>query len=63
MWGVVCADDGDASVVEGLAQGITVTLRLDGRVALDAGTQGGVVTVAEIEMRDGGLGGDSRSEE
>ncbi len=57
MWGVVCADDGNAPVVESLTQGITVMLRLDGWVALDTGAQSGVVTVAEIEMGDGGLTG------
>ena len=61
MWGVVCANDSDSSVVEGLAQGITVTLCLDGGVALDAGAQGGVVAVAEIEVGDGGLGSDART--
>ena len=58
MWGVVCANDGDSPVVEGFAQGITVTLRLDGGVAFVAGAQSVVVTLAEVKMGDGGLGSD-----
>ena len=58
MWGVICADNSDTPVIESLTQGLTITFRLDGWVTLDASAQSVVVTVAEIEMGDGGLGSD-----
>jgi hypothetical protein len=58
MWSVVCADNEDTSVIECLAQGFTVALRLDGRIAFDTGATCCIVSITEKEMGDGGFGGD-----
>lgn len=57
MGGVVCTNDGDATIAHCLTQGITIALGLDGGVAFDAGAKGTVIPVAEIEVGDGGLSG------
>ena len=44
----------------GAAQGIAVGGPLDGRVALDAGAQTGIVAVGEKEMGHRGFGSDER---
>ena len=44
---MVGGHQGDAAVQERLAQGLSVPLALDGRVALDAGAQLGVVGIGE----------------
>ena len=58
MGRVVCTNDRDTTIVQGLTQGITIVLCLDGGVALDTGTKGVVVAVGEIEVGDHRLGGD-----
>ena len=57
MGGVVSTYHCDATIVQGLTQGITIALGLDGRVAFDAGAKGVVVAGGEVEVGDGGLGG------
>jgi hypothetical protein len=58
MWGVVCADDCDATIVQSLAEGFTVALCLDGRIAFDTGATCCIVSITEKEMGDGGFGSD-----
>ena len=58
MGRMVSTDDGDSSIVQCFAQGITIALGLDGWVTLDAGAQSIIVPVAEIQMRDSSLCGD-----
>ena len=55
MRGVVGTYHRDATIAQGLSQGITIVLRLDGGVALDAGAKGGVVAGGEVEVGNGGL--------
>ena len=56
--GMVGADDIDEVAGQGLAEGVTVGLRLDGGVALDACSEFLIILVAEEEVRYASLGGD-----
>ena len=55
---MVCTNDRDTTIIQGLTQGITIVLCLDGGVALDTGTKGVVVAVGEVEVGDHRLGSD-----
>ena len=57
MWSMVCSYHINEPIGQGCPQSCSVFGSLDGGVALDAGAQGGVVAVAEIEVGDGGFGG------
>ena len=57
MGSVVGAYHRDATVVQRLLQGFAVAFGLNGRVALDARAELGIVAVREIQMRDSSLSG------
>ena len=58
---MIRTNDSNPSIVECLAQCITVSLGLNGRIALDTSAQGRIVPIVEVEMRHSGFCGDIRA--
>ena len=55
---MIRTNDSDPPIIKCLAQGITITLGLDGRIALDACAQSRIIPIVEVEMRHSGFCGD-----
>ena len=49
---MIRTNNADSTIIQRLTQRITITFRLDGRIALDACPKQGIVSVAEKQMRD-----------